>query len=139
MIRFFLAASLLCPISVQADALVAARTLRSGIVLSPEDIRIDPLANGNLSDPESIVGMELRVMISAGRPIERSYLAAPRIIVRNQTVTIAFERDALRIETEGRALSAGSVGEVIRVMNNASRTTLSGHIAADGTVVVSPN
>ena len=44
--------------------------------------------------------------------------------------------DGLRILTEGRALARGGVGDVIRVMNLSSRTTVSGRIAADGSVHV---
>ena len=59
-----------------------------------------------------------------------------RAVKRNQIVTLAYEKAALRIEAEGRALGAGGIGEVIRVMNSTSRVTVSGRIAADGTVVV---
>ena len=139
MIRILLALALTLPLPALADALVAARTLRSGTVLAPEDIRIDPQAVGKLDNPDAVLGMELRVMLSEGRPIEPAHLTAPRIVARNQLVTIAYERDTLRIETEGRALSAGGVGDTIRVMHNASRTTLSGRVAADGTVIVAQN
>ena len=68
--------------------------------------------------------------------LEAAHLTAPTAVKRNQIVTLAYEKAALRIEAEGRALGAGSIGEVIRVMNSASRVTVSGRIAADGTVVV---
>lgn len=134
-----LALLLALPAPALADALVAARILRSGTVLTAADLRIDPQIDGTLTDPLSVIGHELRVMVSEGRVIEPAFLAAPTLVARNQLVTIAYENAALRIEAEGRALSAGAAGDVIRVMNNASRTTLSGRIAPDGTVIVARN
>ena len=127
------------PLPASAEALVAARTLRSGTVLAADDMRLDPQAAGGLIDPDQAIGKELRVMLSEGRVIAPAYLAAPTLVSRNQLVTIAYENAALRIEVEGRALTAGGAGDVIRVMNNASRTTLSGRIATDGTVIVAGN
>lgn len=83
-----------------------------------------------------MVGQQLRSMVYEGRRIEAAFLTAPMAVKRNQIVTIAYEKAALRIEAEGRALGAGSVGQVIRVMNSASRVTVSGRIASDGTVLV---
>ncbi|MEM9971263.1 MAG: flagella basal body P-ring formation protein FlgA, partial [Pseudomonadota bacterium] len=44
----------------------------------------------------------------------------------------------LTIRTEGRVLDRGAVGDRVRVMNLTSRSTVSGIVAAGGTVVVSP-
>lgn len=139
MLRFLLTLALALPAPALADALVAARTLRSGTLLSAGDIRLDPQQDGAPVDPASIIGLELRGMLGAGRPIRPENLGPPTIVSRNQLVTLAYEHHALRIEVEGRALGAGGVGDVIRVMNSNSRTTVSGRIAADGTVIVAQN
>ena len=51
---------------------------------------------------------------------------------RNQIVRIAYDTGALRIEAEGRALSEGAAGDLVRVMNLSSRKTISAVVAADG-------
>ena len=82
------------------------------------------------------IGQQTRFTIYEGRPVTASVLRAPQLVDRNQIVQLTYERGSLRIETEGRALSEGGAGDMIRVMNTASRVTVSGRVAPDGTVVV---
>lgn len=136
-----IAIALLCllPLPALADAVVATRTLRAGTVISAADVTIALDLNGAVTQTAQVIGQELRVLVSEGRPIDPTFLAAPTVIARNQLVTIAYERSSLRIEAEGRALTAGSVGQMIRVMNNSSRITVMGRIAPDGSVIIAQN
>lgn len=120
-----------------AEMVVAARTLRAQTIIAPEDIT---LADGQ--SPEAIVdlndaiGLETRIAIYAGRPIRPEDIGAPAIIERNQIVPLSFRKHGLMIQTEGRALERAGVGDTIRVMNLASKTTLNATIAQDGAAVV---
>jgi len=122
-----------------AGPVVATRTLPAGTVISAADVTIAEGQAGGPQDIAQVLGQQLRVMVYQGRRIDPSALTAPTLVGRNQIVTIAYENSSLRIEAEGRALSAGSVGQIIRVMNNASRVTVSGRVAPDGTVIVQQN
>lgn len=137
--RYILFALLLFPHAALAGAALATRTLPAGTVIAAGDVTLSPDQDGALHDVSQVIGQQLRVMVYQGRRIDPSFLSAPTLVGRNQIVTIAYEKSALRIEAEGRALSAGSVGQTIRVMNNASRVTVSGRVAPDGTVVVAQN
>ncbi|WP_134681244.1 flagellar basal body P-ring formation chaperone FlgA [Paracoccus ravus] len=134
---FFILLCLATPCPALAEAIFAARTLHSGTVLTAEDLRGADGAALDTDAASHFAGKQLRVMVSKGRSIDPAQLSAPTVIERNQIVTIAYENTALRIETEGRALGSGAIGESVRVMNNSSRTTLIGRIAPDGTVLVS--
>ncbi len=125
----------LLPGAALADGLVAARVLPAGTVLTAADI-IAPAAGGNGLSAEQAIGQQLRSAVYQGRPITAAHLTTPTLVSRNQIVTLAYDNAALRIETEGRALGAGSAGDVIRVMNLASRATLSARINPDGTLSV---
>jgi flagellar basal body P-ring formation protein FlgA len=131
---------LFLPSIAMADSVVATRTIRAQTVVQADDVTLVaaaiPNAVGNLADA---VGLEARVSIYAGRPILGSDLGPPAMIDRNQIVALAYQSGALAILTEGRALARGGVGDVIRVMNLASRSTVSGRVAPDGTVHVGPN
>ena len=120
-----------------AETLVATRTLRAQTILSTDDMTliadIVPGAVGTLAD---VVGLETRVAIYQGQPIFQKNLGPPAVVERNQTVQLAFQSGTLTILSEGRALERGGVGDRIRVMNVASRATISGFVAADGTVRV---
>ena len=139
-IVFLILPPLILPGMAMADSVVATRTIRAQSVVQADDVTLVaaaiPNALGNLTDA---VGQEARVSIYAGRPVLASDLGAPAVVDRNQIVPLAYQSGALAILTEGRALARGGVGDVIRVMNLASRSTVSGRISANGTVLVGPN
>lgn len=136
--RALLLALCLLPSPAPADTLVAARTIRAMAILTAEDLALIPeTVPGALGDPAQAIGQEARVILYAGRAIRPGDIGPPAIVERNQIVALAFQRGALSILTEGRALDRGGAGDTIRVMNLASRSTLNGTIRADGTVHVS--
>lgn len=122
-----------------ADTLVATRTIRAQSVLAPADLALVPGTRpGTLSDPADAIGREARITLYAGRAIRVDSLGAPAIIERNQIIPLTYETARITILTEGRALARGGIGDAIRVMNQASRSTVSGRIRSDGSVVVGP-
>lgn len=132
-----LIALLLMTVPALAESVVATRTIRALTVIGPEDLTIVEAAlPGALSDPALAVGQEARVAIYAGRPVRAQDLGAPALVDRNQLVSLIFLSGGLAISTEGRALARGAEGEVIRVMNLGSRTTVSGRVGADGAIYV---
>ena len=120
-----------------AESVVATRTLRPNTVIGPDDLTVvDAALPGALSDPALALGLETRVAIYAGRPVLQSNLGSPTLVQRNQVVSLVYLAGSLAISAEGRALSRGSEGETVRVINLASRTTVSGRIGPDGAVYV---
>ena len=137
---FLLLPVLAVPDLALADSLVATRTIRAKSVVQVDDITlVAATIPGALTGTSAALGLEARVAIYAGRPIRASDLGSPAVIERNQIVPLSYQTGVLAIVTEGRALARGGVGDVIRVMNLASRSTVSGRIAADGIVRVGPN
>lgn len=123
--------------TVFADTIVAARTLRSQTIIGPEDVLAkDVLVDGAFEQVANVIGQEARVTLYAGRPIRFEDIGPAAIVERNQIVMLVFKRGGLRIVADARALGRGGVGDLIRVMNLASRSTVSGIIGADGTVTV---
>lgn len=122
-----------------AETVVATRTIRALSVLGPDDVAIVknhvPGALGSLT---AVLGQEARVTLYAGRPIRAQDVGPAAIVERNQIVPLAYLSAPLAIRTEGRALARAGVGDTIRVMNLASRSTVTGRVREDGTVVVGP-
>jgi flagellar basal body P-ring formation protein FlgA len=136
MLPIFLAS----PGVAMADSLVATRTIRAQSVVTAEDVTLVAADIPNaMTQVADAVGLEARVAIYAGRPINAADVGPPALVDRNQIVPLAYQSGGLAILTEGRALTRGGVGDVIRVMNLASRSTVTGRVAANGTVVVGPN
>lgn len=120
-----------------AETLVAARTIRAQTVIEPGDIAFGTEAvPGALADPTQAVGMEARAVLYAGRPIRPGDLAPAAAVERNQVVPISFRRGTLTILAEGRVLARGAPGDLVRVMNLASRTTVQGVITPEGRIEV---
>ena len=127
----------LAPGLAGAESLVAARTLPARSILAADDVMaVDAAIPGALTSAKAALGLETRVAIYAGRPVRAEDLGPPALVERNGRVTLVFSAGGLVIRAEGRALARGGAGEAIRVMNLASRTTVSGTIAPDGTVLV---
>lgn len=125
------------PLPSFADSLVAARVVRPNAIIVPADISIvESAVPGALSSKTEIVGLEARITLYPGRPILPEHVGPAAIIERNQPVVVTYRHGGLSIETEARALSRGAVGDVVRVMNLSSRSTVSGVVQPGGTIEV---
>lgn len=121
-----------------AETLVAARTIPAQSIIGPDDLTLSPqIIPGGATDPAAIVGMETRTALYAGRPIRPGDVILPAVVDRNQIIILTYQRDGLAISTEGRALGRAGPGDLIRVMNLSSRTTVTARIGVDGTGYVS--
>ncbi|WP_343069778.1 flagellar basal body P-ring formation chaperone FlgA [Paracoccus amoyensis] len=126
---------LVTPSMTHAGILAAARTLPAGTVLTAADLRAADSDRPGISDPSQIIGLQTRITIYEGRPLQASLLQAPKLIARNQIVQVTFQRGPLRIVTEARTLSDGAAGDLVRVMNLESRSTISATVQPDGSLL----
>ncbi|WP_299947444.1 flagellar basal body P-ring formation chaperone FlgA [uncultured Ruegeria sp.] len=135
--RFLILILCLVPFTSLAEIIVATRTIRAKEVIAASDLEIKASeVAGAVQNPEALIGQEARVALYPGRPIRPADIGPPAIVDRNDLVTLVFDRAVLSITAEGRALGRGAVGDRIRVMNLASRTTISGVIRPDGQIEV---
>ena len=135
MIRLLLPLLLATPL--QAEMLVVSRTIPASQVILAEDlVRRDGSVAGALSDPAQVVGMEARIALYPGRPIRAGDIGPPAVVERNQIILLVYATGTLTITTEGRALDRAGPGDAIRVMNLASRNTVTATIAENGTAHV---
>ncbi len=132
--------ALLLPIGspTLADTVFAARTVRAQTILTAQDLTVkDVEISGAARDPAQLIGKETRLAIYAGRPVRLGDVGPPAVVERNDIVPIVYQGGGLSITAVGRALQRAGVGEFIRVMNRASRSTVTGKVMADGRVMVS--
>lgn len=127
------AAALLANGAALADEPIAARNIRIGTVLSAADITA-PQGEDGLREAASFIGLEAARPIYKGEALSRGDLRAPTLVARNAVVTMEFEKGALVISTEGRALEAGAAGDRVRVMNLGSKRIVSAFVTATNTV-----
>lgn len=123
---------------VAAEAVVAVRTIPARAIIGPDDIQMrDMNIAGGVDDVSHAIGQEARVALYAGRPIRSGDIGPPAVVERNQIVALIYNRGGIVISTEGRALDRAGPGDLIRVMNLSSRTTVTAQIDDTGTAIVS--
>ena len=135
MIRFAL---ILLAMPASAEIVVPLRTIPPQAVVLAEDLGLDDaVIPGAVTDMGQVVGLEARVALYAGRPISPGDVGPAALIERNTVVPLVFQAGGLVITAEGRALDRAGPGEVVRVMNLSSRTTVTARVGIDGAAYVS--
>lgn len=120
-----------------AESVVPTRTIRANATIAETDVMLKSIKNPNaLTRIMDVVGQEARTTLYAGRPILFDDIGPPALVARNQIVILKYEASGLVIETEGRSLQRGGIGDRIRIMNLDSRSTVSGQVQADGSIRV---
>jgi flagella basal body P-ring formation protein FlgA len=123
--------------AVFAQSVTPVHAIRSQSVLAPEDLALsEETIPGGVTSIEAATGLEARVALYPGRPILLAQLRAPALVERNAAVRLSYASGPLRIVTEGRALDRAAAGEPVKVMNLASKQTVTGIVAPDGSVEV---
>ena len=130
---------LMWPGVVQADSLVATRMIPAQRVIVADDVTLVAADIPDaLAATDAAVGLEARVTLYPGRAIKAADVGPPALVERNGAVALEYRAGALTIRTGGRALARATSGEVVRVMNLASHTTVTGRLGPDGVVRVGP-
>jgi flagella basal body P-ring formation protein FlgA len=125
--------------AVFAQSVTPVRAIRAQTILAAEDLTLAEAAvPGAIADIAAAVGREARVTLYPGRPILGGQIGAPALVERNQLVRMTYAQGPLSIVTEGRALDRAGAGEPVRVMNLASRQTVTGTVTPDGGIEVGP-
>ncbi len=121
---------------------VPVRRIMPDTIVQPEDIEmVDmPWARVNayaITDAEALVGMQVRRMLSPGRPVQVQSVQPPIIISRGERVTIQLNFGGLELAVSGKAISDAHLGQEVRVVNLSSNKTVVGVARADGLVEAS--
>lgn len=120
------------------DTVVATRNIRTNSIITETDLKLVATdIPGGFDTVEHIVGQEARAVIYAGRPVMVKDIGPPALIERNQIVALLYKAGGLSIFAEGRSLSRAGLGDRVRIMNLSSRSTVSGTVQKDGSVLVS--
>lgn len=120
-------------VSGRAQAVEAIPVLKNrivaGTVISRGDVEWQQVpANrygaGYIDRIEELVGQTPRRALAAGMPIRNADIGKPEAIAKNGLVTMVVQAPGLTITTTGRAMEAGSVGDVVQIMNLQSKRTV---------------
>ncbi len=122
-----------------AQTVMPVRAVRAQSILTADDLSLsEETTPGAVQAIEAAIGLEAKVTLYPGRPVLETQIGPPALVERNQLVRMVYSAGSLSITTGGRALDRGGLGEAVRVMNLTSRQTVTGTVAADGSIEVSP-
>jgi flagella basal body P-ring formation protein FlgA len=121
---------------------VASRYIRHGNLVSEDDIKITKVkklkeGEAPIKNMRLVFGMEAKKSIAQGDVIKLADLKHPPIIKENDPVTLVYISSDITLKTSGFALSAGSLGEKIRVKNEKTGVVVFGEIVEKNVVKVS--
>lgn len=118
---------------------VTRRQILPDEIIGREDVEITNLPWQRVNafavlEPENLIGMQAKRLISQGRPVQRQAVTPPIIISRGEEVKIELRHGALRLVTAGKAIGEAHVGQEVRVVNLSSNKTITAIARADGVV-----
>ncbi|BDG73027.1 flagellar basal body P-ring formation chaperone FlgA [Roseomonas fluvialis] len=122
---------------------LATRRMAVGEVVRASDIeerrlRAERVRPGMAQRAEDVIGRQLRRPIGSAMPFVTVDLVAPVVVAKNQLVLMVLEAPGLALTAQGRALEAAAIGEVVQVMNLASRQVVEAEVVGPARVRVRP-
>ncbi len=122
------------------EAAVLARGIERNELIKSSDVVIErrPKAEvgADAATRDGAVGMQARRQLRAGQAVRIADLAKPDLVQRDQSVTLIYDTPGLYLTVRGKALDAGTEGDVVNVLNLQSKRTLPGVVIGRGQVSV---
>lgn len=125
------------------EALTYSRSLAAGEVIQPEDVIWAPMQShlvpaGSPRDVDAVVGMSARRALRSGAAVQPSDLTAPRVISRNEMVTVTYTAPGVTLTVTGRAQRDAARGQPVAITNLQSGRTIDAVAVAPGRAVTGP-
>jgi flagella basal body P-ring formation protein FlgA len=122
------------------EATVLTRGVERNDIIKSSDVTIErrPKAEvgGDVANRDRAVGMQARRALRAGQALRLADLAKPDLVQRDQPVTLIYEASGLHLTLRGKAMEAGTEGDVVNVMNLQSKRTVAGVVSGRGEVTI---
>lgn len=118
---------------------VLVRMIDKGEKLDASDFQMEqrsPASARNALRPAEAEGLEASRRLMPGTTVRASDLTRPQTVRRGEPVTISIVNGPLSITTNGRALSGGGNGEMVRVVSLSTNRTLDAMVERTGHVRV---
>jgi flagella basal body P-ring formation protein FlgA len=125
---------------VMTDIPVLTRNIRSGEIISAEDIAVQSINvrgyDQFVTGADQLVGQSARRALVANRPIRPLDIGQPVLITRGQLVTILYQTDNMALTATGKAMENAGINQAITVMNGQSNRTIQAVVSGPNLVIV---
>lgn len=128
-------------VQAYAEVLVSTRSIGRGEALNGANVSLEmrdlsKIRTESFFDVDEIAGSVAKSSIHAGQIISPRKVMQPKIVKRNQIVTVMTQVGALTIQSQAQALKDGAVGDVLACRNLKSKEEFMGILRKDGVVIV---
>ncbi len=125
----------------QVEVPVLTRAVPRGQRIGEDDVASSWLAaakvdDDTLTEAESLIGQEATRRLAVGRVLRADDIRTPRLVGRDEPVTLVFRRGSIELVASGTALDAGRLGDAVRVVNPTSQRALHGTVVGPRRVQV---
>ena len=125
------------------EVLTYARDFSAGEIVEPEDIVWAPPSGFGSPidaprDARGVIGQAARRPLRAGTAVSLADLSAPKVIRKDDMVTVAFASDGIKLVLQGKALAGAAVGDVVDILNPTSKKVIQAVAAGPDQAVVGP-
>ena len=122
------------------EAVVLTHGVERNDILKAADVVVErrPKAEIGLdaAPRDRAIGMQARKQLRAGQALRNADLSKPDLVQRDQAVTLIYDTAGLYLTVRGKAIEAGTEGDVVNVLNLQSKRTVSGTVVGRGQVAV---
>ena len=124
------------------DVPVLARNMRRGDVIGRDDLKVmvmtsDAIKRDTILDIRDIIGKTPRNVLRYGKPLRTSDLRRPVVVARGALVMLVVKSKHMLLTARGRALHDAAKGDVVKVINTRSNTTIEGIVTGPNSVKIS--
>lgn len=128
--------------SAYVDVPVTSRSIVQGGIISDSDVTttrtlLSKMKGGYIDSLEQVIGMQARRNLSPGILIRNSDVVKPTLIRQNDTVSIIYTQNNIKLRTVGIAMQPGAMGDNIKVKNESTGIIVHGSVIGKNTVEVS--
>lgn len=125
------------------EALTYARSLAAGDIVQAEDVVWAPVQShlvpaGAPRDADAVIGLSARRPVRAGAAVQSGDLVQPRVIARNDLVTVTYAAQGVTLTVTGRAQRDAARGQPVAVVNLQSGRTIDAVAVGPGRAVAGP-
>jgi flagella basal body P-ring formation protein FlgA len=127
------------PAAKIATVPVLKQAVQKGETITAENITMQQIPASQafastITDANELAGQQAIRPLIAGAPVNRLHVRVAPVISRNQSVTFIYRKGGVELSGRGQSLDDGQVGQSVRIINTATRSTIIGTVNADGTV-----
>lgn len=124
-----------------ASVPVLKKGLSAGDIIGASDIEYVDMREKDVSpnvvrSADKLEGMSPRRGMGAGKPVTSNDIEMPMMVKKGQMVTMVLKNNMIHLTTQGRALTGGAEGDVVRIMNTSSNQVIEGVVSGAQTVSV---